>query len=186
MHTCQSPLAHQPRCVRLSLAAALGLAAISACSPTLDWRELQPASSHVKFLLPCKPDTQQRRVPLAGATELLAMHACSADGQTWALAYADVVDPARLGPVLQALMESARVNIGGAAGRDQPSLVSGATPHTQARRAGYEGQLPDGKKVVMDVSVFAYGTRVYQATVLGPRVSEAAVETFLESIQFVH
>ena len=41
------------------------------------------------------------------------------------------------------------------------------------------GKLPDGQAVQMQMAVFTRGTLVYQASVLGERVTDEAAQTFL-------
>lgn len=78
-------------------------AMLVACAPALDWRDVRPEGSGVLLLFPCKPDSQVRTLSLAGAPVRLALHACSTGGSTWALAVADVGDPARVGSALTEL-----------------------------------------------------------------------------------
>ena len=159
-------------------------AALVACSPTLDWREVRPGGSGVQLLMPCKPDSHERRLSLAGQPVRLSLHACSAGDQTWSRAFADVGDPSRLGQVMQQLVQTAGANIAAAAAQATPLRVRGATPHSASQTVVYRGHLPDGRSVQMQVSVFAYGTHAFQATVLGAALPGDAVQTFMESIRF--
>jgi hypothetical protein len=158
--------------------------ALAACAPALDWRDIRPADSGVQLQFPCKPTSQQRRVPLAGATVNLVLYACAADGLTWGLGYADVGDPARVGPALAELAAAAAANLNAAPAQPVPLQPPGATPHAASLRSHLQGRLPDGKPVQMDVVVFTHGTQVFQASVLGERLPGEAVETFLGSVRF--
>jgi hypothetical protein len=164
------------------LAAALA-AGLLGCAPALDWRELRPAGSQVQLLFPCKPSEQVRRVTLAGTPVRLSLWACSADGQTWALAHADLTDPARVGAALAELRASALANLGAESAVTEPLQVSGATPNPGSQRMRLAGKLPDGTEVQEQVAVFTRGTVVYQATALGPALSDAAAETFITSLR---
>lgn len=167
-------------------AAVLGvLVLLAACSPALDWREVRPAGSQLQLLFPCKPVQQARRVTLAGQTVRLVLQVCNAGEQTWALAHADLGDPTHLGPALTELLNSAAANLGAAPGTPQPLQVAGATPHEASARWRFSGQLPDGVAVVEEVAVFAYGTRVYQATALGPQLPPELAQTFMGSLRVV-
>jgi hypothetical protein len=157
---------------------------LSGCSPALDWREFRPAGQAVTLLLPCKPNSHERNIGLAGRTVRLQLHSCSAAGQTWALAAADTADPQQLGAALSALATSARANINGTLVATSPLTVAGATPHSNSQRQRLTGLLPNGESVRMAVAVFAHGTRVFQATAIGPELSDEAVETFMASIRF--
>jgi hypothetical protein len=156
---------------------------LAACTPALDWREVRPADSGASLLMPCKPTSITRSVTLAGRLVRLALHACSASGQTWALAVADVGDPARVGPALTELRDSAAANLSAAAPDLLPLNVTGATPNDRSGRARLAGRLADDRAVEEELAVFSKGTRVYQATALGPSVPADAAETFFSSLR---
>jgi hypothetical protein len=166
--------------LRLRVSCVLTLAA---CSPTLDWREWRPPGSGVVLQLPCKPVPQARKLRLAGVPVQLALHACSAGGQTWALSYADVADPARVGAALNELRASALANVGAAQGQAITWLMPGATPNEQSGRLLLQGRLPDGKAVQEQVAVFAIGTTVLQATVIGESLPADGIENFFGSLR---
>jgi hypothetical protein len=159
-------------------------AGLVACSPALDWRETRPAQTGVALLMPCKPQKHERQVALAGSTVRMSLHACSAGEQTWALAFADVGDPQRLGAALQALAQAATGNVNATATRELALAVPGATPHAFSKRAQAQGQLADGQTRQVQFAVFAHGTQVFQATALGPTLPADAAQTFMESIRF--
>ncbi|HSM22203.1 MAG TPA: hypothetical protein VK876_08350 [Rubrivivax sp.] len=157
---------------------------LAACAPALDWRDVRPEGSNMTLLMPCKPTAQQRRLPLAGAAVILSLHACSADGQTWGVAHADVEDPARVAAALAELRVSAAANVDAGAAEPLQLQVPGATPQPASERVRLEGHLPDGRPVQVQVAVFAQGTRVFQVTALGERLPGEAAETFFGSIRF--
>ena len=157
---------------------------LAGCSPALNWRDWRPAGSGLNLLMPCKPIPQVRSVQLAGQAVRLALHACSAGGQTWALAFADVGDPTRVGPALADLRNSAAANVGAALPeRRAPWVVPGATPHEGSQRWALAGRLPDGQPIREEVAVFVRGTVVFQATVLGTELPPEGVATFFESLR---
>lgn len=166
--------------MRALLLAALLLAA---CSPALDWRELRPEDSGAVAMFPCRPASHARRVRLAGGEVLLTLHSCSAADATWALAVADVADPARVGPALDELRRSAAANIAAHETRELAFGVPGATPNAGAGRLALAGRRADGAPVREQVAVFAKGTRVYQATALGPALPAEALEIFFGGLK---
>lgn len=157
--------------------------ALSACSPVEDWREVRPAGSGALLLFPCKPTGMTRTVALVGATVELTLLACAAGPTTYALAHGDVVDPARVAPALQALAASAAANVDAEPVAGEPYEVPGMTPNPYARRWPLRGRLPDGTPVSEEVLTFAKGTRVFQATVIGPAPPPEAVRVFLEGVK---
>jgi len=157
---------------------------MAGCAPTLDWRDVRPQASALQLQFPCKPRLQQRDLVLAGVRVKLALHACAAGKQTWGLAVADVGDPAGVEAALAELSAAAAANLGATAGQTLPLQVSGATPHAASTRRRLQGRLPDGKPVQMQLAVFAHGTSVFQATVLGAHVAEDGAEIFFSSLRF--
>jgi hypothetical protein len=166
-------------------AAALALAALAGCSPTLDWREVRPPGSHAQALFPCKPASHARTVTLAGAAVEMSMYACAVSQVSYALAFADMVDPALVTPALEELARSARAHLAssGAPGASSPLAVAGATPNPRSASWTLSGRLPDGRLVNERLALFAWGTRVYQATAVGERLDASALETFFASLK---
>lgn len=164
---------------------ALALAAVvlAACSPALDWRELRPEDSAAVAMFPCRPSVHARQLPLAGAPVRLTLHACQAGEVTWALAFADLGDPGRVGTALDELRRSAAANVGATEARTLPLAVTGATPWPGSGRQAMSGRRADGAPVQSQVAVFAKGSRVYQATAIGPALPPEALETFFGGLR---
>lgn len=165
----------------LAPVAAAGL--LAACAPALDWREVRPDGSALTLLMPCKPDRQVRRVDLAAVQVKLALHACTAGGVTWGLAFADLADPAKVGAALEELRSSALKNLQATDATPLPLQVHGATPNDASRRVQFAGRMPDGRAVVEQTAVFAKGTRVFQAVALGPVLEPEAAATFFGNLR---
>ena len=158
-------------------------AALAGCSPALDWRQVHPEASAATALFPCKPAGHSRRVQLGTQSVELFVHACSASGATFALAFATVAEPAQVGPALHALEDAAAANLGGTARVDGNARVNGATPNPEARRLRIEGHLPSGGAAHMVSAFFAKDTRVFQASMVsGEPLDEEAVETFFGAL----
>jgi hypothetical protein len=159
-----------------------GLVAL-ACTPALDWREVRPEGSGAVAVFPCKPSSHARMVALAGSAVRLTVTACRAGSTTFGLAFADVVDPGRIGPALAELTESAVQNLSGRAEPPRPLSVSGMTPNPAAARIRLSGRRPDGAAIEEEIAVFTKGTRIYQATVLAPRLDREVVDTFFDALK---
>jgi hypothetical protein len=168
---------------RLALLLALS-SALGACSPTLDWREARPEGSQARLMFPCRPASHARRVALAGTTVEMTMVACTAGDTVFALTFADLGDPIRVGPALDELGRSLQAALRPAQGAaSQPVSVVGMTPQPQSAQWRLAGQLPDGRAVQERAALFSYGTRVYQATMLGPRLDAETQETFFGALR---
>lgn len=165
--------------------AVLALAcAATACTPVLDWRDVRPEGAGLLALFPCKPSSHARRLLLAGVAVEMNLFACTASGATYAVGFADMGEGQRVGPALDEMAEAAARNIGATAARPAvPLRIDGATPLAQAGRQQLHGQLADGQRVEEQVAVFARGTKVFQATVVGARLDVEAVETFFGALR---
>lgn len=84
----------------MSLTLLLSIVALSGCSPTFNWRELNLAPASLAALFPCKPEPMVRQVNLAGQALSMTMLGCQAGGASFALAYADLQERAPAAEVL--------------------------------------------------------------------------------------
>jgi hypothetical protein len=164
-----------------SLAAAFGVAA---CTPALDWRELRPNGSTATTMFPCKAASHARDVKLAGATVSMSMFACSAGDTTYALAFADMKDPSLVSQALDELAQAARSHLHATANSaSQPLSVPGMTPNARAAQWRLQGLLPDGRPAQERAALFAHGTQIFQATMLGAELDVEAQEVFFGALR---
>jgi len=158
------------------------VAALVACSPTLDWREVRVGADGLVAQFPCRPERRIRDVPVAGVRVRMEMMACSAEGSTFAASHFAVAEPAGVSAAIEGLKAAAVANVGGAAPQGAPLQIRGMTPNPAAARLSVAGHLPDGDTVRLHAVFFSRGLHVYQFSVLGPAPSGAAVDTFLAGI----
>lgn len=165
-----------------SLAGLLALA-IAGCAPALDWRLVRPEDGAIEALFPCKPGSHARTVSLAGAQVRMFMYACTAAGNTYALTFADLGDPAGVSRALREMRAAASANVAGSESRAADLSVSGMTPNPAASRVEITGHLPDGTLVREQVGFFAKGTRVYQASIVGSGPQPEAADNFFAGLK---
>jgi hypothetical protein len=201
-----------PLSAPMTAVVALFLAALAACSPALNWRDVHVDQTRLNLLLPCKPDRIQKTVPLGGPLVQLAMAGCDAAGATFAVAVADLGDPARVGPVLTqwqaltlanmkaspapvALVQGALTPPASASGATAAGLAGPPTRVLQLDVAGASsdpapvllharGQRPDGTAVSGHAAFFAQGSQVFQAVLYADRIAPEVSETFFSSLRF--
>lgn len=75
------------------------LAALGACTPTFNWREVSLEQAGVSALMPCKPDRGTRAVQLAGQSVQMSMAGCEAGGAMFTVAFVQVPQAAQLSSV---------------------------------------------------------------------------------------
>jgi hypothetical protein len=167
------------------------LLALAACSPALNWREVRLDNTPLSLLLPCKPDKAEKVVPLGGQPVTLRMWGCDAAGATFAVAVADLGDPARAAPVLAQWQDLTLVHmkagpVGADAGTSQrlPLKLPGAADPPAPVRVVAQGQRADASPVQGQAAYFAQGAQVFQAVMYAKDISPEAAETFFSSFKF--
>ena len=84
----------------------LGLAALIACTPALNWRETRLGDSELQALMPCKPDAATRTVQLPAESQAvdatLRMQGCEAGDFQFTLAQMTVPDGIAMADALSA------------------------------------------------------------------------------------
>jgi len=160
--------------------------ALAACSPALDWREAPIERLGLVAMFPCRPVAQSRQIELAGAAVKMEMQACEANGATFAISIVDMKDPAAVGPALSALRDATLGKLASPTVTAAPTgwSLTGATPQPAAGRWQLNSQRQDGSPLSLDTAVFARGTWVVQATVIGAAPDARASTPFFEGLHF--
>ncbi len=173
----------------------LGLFGALGCSPTYNWRELRLDGAPLQAMLPCKPETATRPVPLLGpgAPEVvLGMQACEAGGVRFALAWAELRNPLETDAALRAWRSAslAAVHVPAAAAEAPteqwlPQVVGSVAGAPPALGVDVQGQDAQRQPVRMRVAWFAHGRYVFQAGVYGARLSDDATEPFFSGLRLL-
>ncbi len=159
---------------------------LAGCSPSLNWRESHPKGLDVLVTFPCKPQQVSQSVKLGSASVSMSMTGCEAAGMTFALAHANVGSAERVAPALSQMHRDALANVAGRTTASRlPAVAHGRSDVVGARDIDIAGRGPDGKPLKEHVVMFAQGTQVYQATVLGTdrEFNNDAARTFTASIR---
>ncbi len=170
---------------RFGVATLLGavLFVLAACSPTLNWREVRPGSGRVSLLLPCKPDQAEKVVPLGGQATKLVMLGCDAGGATFAVAVAELSDPAQVPEVLVQWQKLTLANMKAGAEQRTPLKVPGAATEPAPLLLSATGARADGSAVQGRMAYFAKGAEIVQVVLYAPRISAEAQDTFFSSLR---
>lgn len=169
--------------MRRGLVAGLVLG-LSACSPSLDWREVRAEGGALTVWLPCKPQRRVRDLDLAGKRVSMEMLGCRAEGSTWGLTSADVGEASRVEPALEALRKARSENLGAPEVASAVELPSGAgrRPALGLRIVGRDAQ---GEPAVERSLIFSGGTQVFHLAVIGREPSPDALDSFFGQLRWV-
>lgn len=169
----------------LTLVVLAGTAALAACSPSLDWREVRVEPTPLKAMLPCKPESDSRQVPMGGRPVVLQALACPAGGGTFAILSADIGSPATAGEVLRQWQAASLATMRGAHPRTTPYRPRGALEIPESVQVIASGQRPDGSKVDSQAAYFARGGHVFQAVIYGaPPLQPQMTQPFFDGLRF--
>jgi hypothetical protein len=156
--------------------------ALGACTPTFNWREVRAEGGGLKAMMPCKPDTSERPVPMAGHQVNLQVMGCNTGGATFAILFADMGDAARAGEVLGQWKTATLSNLRSAAVRAAVFRPPGASPLPQSLQVVASGERGDGSKVESHAAYFARGSRVFQAVIYADQLKPEVAETFFSGL----
>lgn len=167
--------------------AALVLAALSACNPVLNWREV--TVERLKVLLPCKPDRAQRPVALDESMVNLDMAGCEAGEALFAVSHARVPDGASADKVLEAWQRATLGNMQVQKGADvllayraAQGRVGASTIHLSVPLK-VDGRKPTGEAVNAELVWFRAGADIYHLALYGDVIRPEMAEPFFTQSQ---
>ena len=177
------------RMVRPRLAVCL-IAALVACSPALNWRELRGETGGLALQLPCKPDRATRSVPLGGEPTELVVAGCATGGATFALMAARLPAGRDADAVLAGWQQAtlAHMRASGTPER-RPFTPPGGSALAHAQRVAARGQAPDGRPVMAQAAWTARpgaggATELLHAVVYAERLKPETADAFFEAIRW--
>lgn len=154
--------------------------ALSACSPTFNWRDYHSADAAYTALFPDKPASYTRAVDLDGIQVNMTMTAAQVDGGTFAVGSALLGDAGKARAALTAMKIALTKNIDATINKESAS----ATPGQSAIAIEASG-MHKGKQMLLIGRFIARDKRIYQIIVLAPdqRLSRETTEMFMASFK---
>lgn len=172
----------------------LGMALL-ACTPKLNWREVQLGPLTV--LLPCKPDHAQRSVRLGMADAPMQMVGCKAAEALYAVSRVHVTDPTQITGAQSAWYAATLANIKASAVKSQPVTIprtlAGVRPVNRIENSlvsphAFEllianGLGPDGSSLQAQMIWFVNGLDIYHVAVYGAKLSREHTELLFSELK---
>ena len=159
---------------------AVGVLALAACSPALNWRSV--ALGDVGVTLPCKPDRGQRSVQLGEHTVNMEMVGCEADGALFAASRVRVPDGVAPG-VLQAQWQTASLQ------QMRAPALPESVPHLAGSKSlsvpvmTAQGHQANGQAVQANLAWVRIGGDLVHLAVYAPRLTPEMTQAFFDGIR---
>jgi hypothetical protein len=191
------PVSHLPdysrrvRAMRALLRAALCAvafgAALTACSPTFDWRTIENNDNGYTVDLPAKPGNDQRPVDIGGAPMPMAMQTAEAGDAVFAVGTVTLPndDPQTQRAVLEFLRTGLARNVGAAPDAHAiqvPLAVGRQVPGLEMTVSGKAGTAQEARTVY--ARLVAHGRHVYQAAIIASKpLQQEQIDQFFSSFK---
>ncbi|EIF28731.1 hypothetical protein BCh11DRAFT_04152 [Burkholderia sp. Ch1-1] len=171
-----------------TLACALALSgALSACSPTFDWRTIMNNDNGYTVDLPAKPGNDQRAVQIDGKPMQMAMQTAEAGDAVFAVGTVMLPDDseATQRAALDFLRTGLARNVGAAPDARAvqiPLAAGGQVLGLEMKLSGEAGSQHEARTVY--ARLVAHGRHVYQAAIISPKpMQQEQVDQFFSSFQ---
>jgi hypothetical protein len=161
---------------------------ISACTPSLNWREVRLDNSSLKTLLPCKPDHGSREVMVGNQDMRVSMSGCEAQGHLLAIARLPLPPGAQAADVTQAMNQWQAATLSNFKGQitgTQDLVIKHKESPAPAtlQRLSATGMGPDGKTIESQMVWLVHEGQLIQAVVYAPKLSAEVTDTFFTGLE---
>lgn len=173
--------------LRTTLCALTLGAALSACSPTYDWRTIMNNDNGYTVDLPAKPDNDQRPVQIGGTAMPMAMQTAEAGDAVFAVGTVMLPndDPATQRAALDFLRTGLARNVGvapDARAVQIPLAAGGQVLGLEMKLSGEAGSQHESRTIY--ARLVAHGRHVYQAAIIASKpLAQEQVDQFFSSFQ---
>ena len=165
-----------------ALTLVIACAALAACTPELDWRELSVPEGRFAVLLPGKARHESRAISSAAGAHTMTMYAYSLKHGTMGVAYIDYPAAAVAAEQMAAARDALLRNIQGAVGSEEDIKVDGF-PGRQVYAEGRAG----ARDALLKARFVVAGNRLYQIAYVGAKdgVAMTDIDMFLTSFKLL-
>lgn len=154
-------------------------ATLIACSPALNWRQVQ--LEQITVLLPCKPDRAQRTVQLGPNEVKISMAGCEADAVLFAVSHLHRPDAAKTTELVAAWRDATLANI--RATGQTPRPISPPPGTSEAMHMTAQGQRPDGREVQAHLRWIVAGDNIYHIAAYGDRLTAEQTDSLFSDLR---
>jgi hypothetical protein len=161
----------------------LSLAVLTACSPSLNWRDVRLDSAPLVALFPCKPEQATRSAVIGAETVTLTVLACDAGDAKFALAYTQAANAAAAANLLTEWKTLTLANMRASSSQSQNFQVRSVQGAAQALRVQALGTRPDGQAVALEAVWLAAQSFAYQAVVYSAQARPQVADAYFDGLR---
>jgi hypothetical protein len=170
------------------LLSAVAAVALSACSPTYNWRDYSSTVAPFRIMFPDKPAVHTRSVDLDGLKVDMTMTAAQIDGATFAVGSAEASDADQAEAALAAMKAALVRNIGATIISEKAARAASGAGAKHARSAMIDIEargMQKGRPMRLVAHFESRDKRFYQVIVMGPdkAVAQDQVDMFMSTFK---
>lgn len=162
----------------------VGTVLLTACNPSLNWREVQQKDASLLALMPCKPVSASRNVNLGGQDVEMSLNSCDAGDATFVVGTV-TLPTADTAVALDHWKQAVLANI--AAPRQNPAdkVVSINVPGLPAPQSllTTHGKRSDGSAIQVSGLWFSRESKLFHAAIYADTVSPDMSEPFFNGLK---
>jgi hypothetical protein len=172
---------------------AAACALLTACNPSLNWREVRSKEGSLLALLPCKAEPSSRKVSLGGQEVEMALNSCTAADALFVVGQATVPEAGAL-VALNHWQRAALANISAPLSNqaDKANQASQAVKESPLPVAGVagtpvllstQGKRADGSALQFSGLWFTRGGQVFHAAIYAGKINAEMSEPFFNGLK---
>ena len=160
------------------------LLALTACTPTYNWREVPLEATGLRATFPCKPDKADHSTQFAPGRPIV-LHAlgCEAGGASFVVLYGDIGSAGDLAAALVQWKKASQATIHSTLTSDEPWHPLGALDLPPSSMTRSSARRAEGGELQSQSGYFARGTNVFQAVVYAPKLKPEMTEPFFAGLR---
>ncbi len=162
----------------------VGTVLLTACNPSLNWREVQQKDHSLVALMPCKPVASGRKVNLGGQDVEMNLNSCTAADATFVVGTA-TVQTADATMALDHWKQAVLANIAAPRGNPAAKTVPIHVPGLSAPQMMLttSGRRPDGSAVQVSGLWFSRESKLFHAAIYADTVTAEMSEPFFNGLK---
>ncbi|WP_308633165.1 hypothetical protein [Massilia sp. R2A-15] len=176
--------------IKSAILTLLATAALTACSPTYNWRDYSSQDAPYRVMFPDKPSVHKRSIDIGGATVEMTMTAVDVDGAIFAVGSAQAPDAAKAQAALASMKTALVNNIGATVTQEKTAAAAAVSGGSGTQGASIDMEATGARNGVPMKLIGHFESRdkrFYQVIVMGKasKIPREQADQFLSSFKLL-